>query len=78
MHQHKTYLAKRQMQNGKPNSTTIPIMYCVKRVPKDPFLDCITTIMSKVFTNVQVVMRHYMYQITSTILEAAGLHLIEQ
>jgi methionine-R-sulfoxide reductase len=52
MHQLKTYLAKRQMKNGKPNSTTIPIMYYVKRVPKDLFLDCTTTIMSKVFTNV--------------------------
>jgi hypothetical protein len=53
-------------------------MYFVKRVPKDLFLDCTTTIMSKVFTNVQVVMRHYMCQITNTIPEAAGLHLIEQ
>ena len=39
MHQLKTYLAKRQMPNGKPNSTTMPIMYCVKRVPKDHFQD---------------------------------------
>ena len=78
MHQLKTYLAIRQMQNGRPNSTIMPIMYFVKRVPKDLFLDYITTIMNKVFISVQVVMRHYMYQIISTILEAAGLHLIGQ
>ena len=78
MRQPKTYLAKRQMPNGEPNSAKMPIMYCVKRVPKDLFLDFITTITSKVFTNVQVVMRHYMIQITSTIPEAVGLHLIDQ